>query len=64
MKEGARKCTRYGRVPPSLTAWQPSSPRGDSTAAYAWPAGTRKPSVTSLKWWMSASIDWPMMCLM
>ena len=28
---------------------QPSSPRGDSIATYASPAGTRKPSVTSLK---------------
>ena len=24
------------------------------------PAGTAKPSVTSLKWWISDSIDWPM----
>ena len=27
---------------------------------YTWPGGTRKPSVTSLKWWISDSIDWPM----
>src|SRR5260370_29231347 len=33
VNEGSRKWIRYGRVPPSLTAWQPSSPRGDSTAA-------------------------------
>src|SRR5215475_5979094 len=64
VNDGSRKCTRYGLVPPSLTAWQPSSPRGDSTAAYTCPAGTRKPSVTSLKWWMRASIDWPMMWAM
>ena len=24
--EGSRRCARYGRVPPSLTTWQPSSP--------------------------------------
>src|SRR4029077_18349021 len=34
VNEGSRKCARNGLVPPSLTAWQPSSPRGDSTAAY------------------------------
>src|SRR6201999_1239473 len=28
--EGSRRCARYGRVPPSLTTWQPSSPFGDS----------------------------------
>src|SRR5438034_3049626 len=33
VNEGSRRCTRNGRVPPSLTTWQPSSPRGDSTAA-------------------------------
>src|SRR5262249_351001 len=49
VNDGSRKCARYGLVPPSLTAWQPSSPRGDSTAAYACPAGTLKPSVTSFK---------------
>ncbi len=48
-KDGSRKCARYGRVPPSDTAWQPISPRGASIDAYTWPAGTRKPSVTSLK---------------
>jgi hypothetical protein len=32
VKEGSLRWTRYGRVPPSLTMWQPSSPRGDSTA--------------------------------
>ena len=64
LNEGSRRWTRYGRVPPSLTTWQASSPRGDSIAAYTWPAGTRKPSVTSLKWWMSASMDWPMMWAM
>ena len=32
VNEGSRKCARYGRVPPSLTRWTPSSPRGDSTA--------------------------------
>ena len=37
----------------------PSSPRGDSTAWYASPAGTLKPSVKILKWWISASIDSP-----
>lgn len=63
-KDGSRKWTRYGRVPPSLTTWAPSSPRGDSIGAYACPAGTRKPSVTSLKWWISASIEVPMMCAM
>ena len=63
-KLGSRKWTRYGRVPPSDTAWQPISPRGASMAAYAWPAGTRKPSVTILKWWISASMDSPMMCRM
>src|SRR6185437_3915814 len=62
--EGSRMCARYGRVVPSLTTWQASSPLGDSMGTYAWPAGTRKPSVTSLKWWMSASMDWPMMCAM
>ena len=56
-KLGSRTCTRIGRVPPSETRWQPSSPRGDSTAVYTWPAGTAKPSVTSLKWWISDSID-------
>src|ERR1035441_8388570 len=64
LNDGSRKCTRSGRVPPSLTTCAPSSPRADSTAAYAWPAGTRNPSVISLKWWMSASMDWPMMCAM
>src|SRR6185369_17430609 len=59
-KLGSRKCTRYGRVPPSETACAASSPRGPSMATYTWPGGTRKPSVTSLKWWMSDSIDWPM----
>src|SRR6516165_1941168 len=49
VNEGSRKCTRNGLVPPSLTAWQPSSPRGDSTAVYTCPSGTRNPSVTSLK---------------
>src|SRR5262249_3486580 len=33
VNDGSRKCARYGRVPPSLTAWQPSSPLGDSNAA-------------------------------
>src|SRR5690349_11869072 len=33
LKEGSRRCTRYGRVPPSLTTCAPSSPRGDSIAA-------------------------------
>src|SRR3954452_19485867 len=33
-KDGSRKCTRYGRVPPSLTTWAPSPPRGDSTREY------------------------------
>ena len=56
-KLGSRRCTRIGRVPPSETRWQPSSPRGDSTAVYTWPGGTAKPSVTSLKWWISDSID-------
>src|ERR1700756_4720371 len=62
--EGSRRCARYGMVPPSLTTWQPSSPLGDSIGTYACPAGTRKPSVTSLKWWRRASMDWPMMCAM
>src|SRR5215469_4813776 len=64
LNDGSRRCTRNGRVPPSLTTWQPSSPFADSIATYAWPAGTRKPSVTSLKWWMSASMDWLMMWAM
>src|SRR5262249_38585054 len=29
-KEGARMWTRYGRSAPSLTTWNPSSPRADS----------------------------------
>ena len=58
---GSRMWTRYGRVPPSLTTMQPCSPLGCSVAAYTWPAGTRKPSVTILKWWINASIDSPMM---
>ena len=33
LNDGSRKWTRYGRVPPELTRWQPSSPLGDSTAA-------------------------------
>src|SRR5690606_20041766 len=57
MKLGSRKWTRYGRVPPSETACTPSSPRGLSICTYTWPGGTRNPSVTSLKWWISASID-------
>ncbi|SLJ20504.1 Uncharacterised protein [Mycobacteroides abscessus subsp. abscessus] len=48
-------------MPPSLTRCTPSSPRGDSTATYTWPAGTRMPSVTSLKWWIRPSIELPMM---
>src|SRR5579864_4353232 len=33
VNDGSRRCTRYGRVPPSLTTCAPSSPRADSTAA-------------------------------
>src|SRR5215469_10936992 len=62
--EGSRMCARYGRVPPSLTTWQPSSPLADSIGTYACPTGTRNPSVTSLKWWIRPSMDWPMMCAM
>ena len=63
-KLGSRRCTRNGRVPPSETRCAPSSPRGDSIGTYAWPGGTLKPSVTSLKWWMSASIELPMISRM
>src|SRR5690606_32164819 len=52
-KLGSLTWTRSGLVPPSETRWKPSSPRGDSTAEYTCPGGTRKPSVTNLKWWMS-----------
>ncbi|CKT39607.1 Uncharacterised protein [Mycobacterium tuberculosis] len=34
----------------------PNSPFGCSTAAYASPSGTWKPSVKSLKWWISSSM--------
>ena len=56
-KLGSRMCTRAGLAEPSATTKQPSSPRGDSIALYTSPGGTRKPSVTSLKWWISASIE-------
>src|SRR4051812_4169032 len=55
-KEGSRMCTRAGFAEPSERTKQPSSPRGDSIAWYTSPGGTRKPSVTSLKWWISASM--------
>src|SRR6476660_4448719 len=45
------------RVPPGEAYAAIESPRGDSMAAYASPGGTRKPSVTGLKWWMSASSE-------
>src|SRR5690625_4508423 len=64
LNDGSRKCARQGRVPPSETTCTPSSPRGASIASYTWPAGTRNPSVTILKWWIKASMDSPMMCLM
>ena len=54
--DGSRMCTRAGLAEPSATMKQPSSPRGDSIATYTSPGGTRKPSVTSLKWWISASM--------
>ena len=57
VKLGSRKCARKGRVPPSGDYVGASSPRGLSMGTYAWPGGTRKPSVTSLKWWIRASID-------
>src|ERR1700712_157703 len=50
-------CTRAGLEEPSERTKQASSPRGDSIGEYASPGGTRKPSVTSLKWWVRASID-------
>lgn len=62
-KLGSRTWTRSGRVPPSDTRCALSSPRGDSTEVYTCPAGTLKPSVTSLKWWIRDSIDWPMIFL-
>src|SRR5216110_330150 len=34
----------------------PNSPFGASTAAYTSPSGTCRPSVTSLKWWISCSM--------
>jgi hypothetical protein len=35
----------------------PNSPLGASIAVYVAPAGTWYPSVYSLKWWISASIE-------
>ena len=45
------------RVPPGEAYAAIESPRGPSIGTYASPGGTRKPSVTSLKWWINASID-------
>src|SRR4029078_7356705 len=61
VNDGSRKCARNGLVPPSETTCAPSSPRGDSIGTYTWPGGSRNPSWTSVKWWIRASIDSPMM---
>jgi len=54
--EGSRRWTRYGRVPPSLTTWQASSPRGELGVHMVSDGGTRPyrvhyrdPSFTNLQ---------------
>ncbi len=61
MKLGSRKCTleRAGAAVGDQRA-RPARRAATRSAGRPGPAGTRKPSVTSLKWWISDSIDWPM----
>src|SRR5213078_5351127 len=58
-RHGGRQRTRYGRSLPSDTTYKPSSPFAPSTATYASPCGGRmpKPSMISMKWFISPSID-------
>src|SRR5690606_24308303 len=55
--EGERIFKRHGTPPPLLTTSKPRRPFGLPASQYTSPAGICGPSVTSMKFWISSSIE-------